>query len=202
MAADAGKAGIGGRAVTREPDPGRLSRRRGAACPGPVFVRAESGKGMEGAWYNGVVPAIAFGVLGPLDVRVDGRAVVLRGHKQRLLLALLLLRAGELASTDRLLTDIWGEQPPKAALSSLQNKVSQLRKALGSDVVRTVATGYSIHVEDESFDLHRFEDLLTDARATDSAEHRSAQLQAALDLWRGAPLAHFAFEPAVQRDIA
>src|SRR5215218_418725 len=86
---------------------------------------------MDGAWYNAVVPAIAFGVLGPLDVRIDGRTVVLRGHKQRLLLALLLLRAGEVMSTDRLLVDIWGEQPPKAALSSLQNRVSQLRKALG-----------------------------------------------------------------------
>ena len=148
------------------------------------------------------MPSIAFGVLGPLDVRVDGRAVVLRGHKQRLLLALFLLRAGELVSTDRLLADIWGEQPPKAALSSLQNKVSQLRKALGSDVVRTVATGYSIHVEDERLDLHRFEHLLAGARATDSAEQRSAHLQAALDLWRGAPLADFAFEPAVQLDIA
>ncbi|MFL5932199.1 MAG: BTAD domain-containing putative transcriptional regulator [Gaiellaceae bacterium] len=148
------------------------------------------------------MPEITFGVLGPLDVRVDGRTVVLRGHKQRLLLALLLLRAGELVSTDRLLTDIWGEQPPKAALSSLQNKVSQLRKALGSDVVRTVATGYSIHAEDESFDLHRFEHLLAGARAADSAERRSAQLQAALDLWRGAPLADLAFEPAVQLDIA
>src|SRR5215218_10460487 len=157
---------------------------------------------MDGAWYNAVVPAIAFGVLRPLDVRIDGRTVVLRGHKQRLLLALLLLRAGEVMSTDRLLVDIWGEQPPKAALSSLQNRVSQLRKALGPDVVRTVATGYSIHVESESFDLHRFEELVGDARAADSAEHRSAQLQAALDLWRGAPLADFAFEPAVQLDIA
>ena len=167
-----------------------------------VFFRAESGKGMDGAWYNAVVPAIAFGVLGPLDVRIDGRTVVLRGHKQRLLLALLLLRAGEVMSTDRLLVDIWGEQPPKAALSSLQNRVSQLRKALGPDVVRTVATGYSIHVESESFDLHRFEELVAGARAAGSAEHRSAQLQAALDLWRGAPLADFAFEPAVQLDTA
>jgi DNA-binding SARP family transcriptional activator len=74
-----------------------------------------------------------FQLLGPLEVERSGDRVALGGPKQRLVLALLLIRANQLVSTERLIDDIWGEDPPDAARPSLQSYVSHLRKALGPD---------------------------------------------------------------------
>src|SRR6188474_3682662 len=70
-------------------------------------------------------------LLGPLEVRDGERIVALPRRQQRALLAALALRAGEVVSTDRLVTDLWGERAPASATGSLQNTVSALRKALG-----------------------------------------------------------------------
>ena len=74
--------------------------------------------------------AVSFGILGPLEVRDGERTLVVRGAKQRLLLALLLLRANEVVSTDALVDGLWGEDPPQTADKALQMHVSQLRKLL------------------------------------------------------------------------
>ena len=51
-----------------------------------------------------------FRILGPLEV-ADGDSVTpLAGAKQRALLAVLLLSANEVVSSDRLIDDLWGEQ--------------------------------------------------------------------------------------------
>ncbi len=71
-----------------------------------------------------------FRILGPLEVIDEGKAVALGGQKQRALLAILLISAGEVVSTDRLLAELWGEHPPRTAREALQNLVSQLRKVL------------------------------------------------------------------------
>src|SRR2546421_12144921 len=85
-----------------------------------------------------------FRILGPLEV-ADGEEVLpLTGQKQRALLALLLLDANRVVSTDRLVDALWGEQPPRTAATSLQNLVSQLRKLLGSDVLVTKPHGYPL----------------------------------------------------------
>ena len=78
-----------------------------------------------------LVQQIEFRVLGPFEVLVEGRALELNRRKQRSLLALLMLRAGEVVSTDRLVEELWAGEPPKSAIGSLQNLVSELRKALG-----------------------------------------------------------------------
>ena len=78
-----------------------------------------------------------FRILGPLEVLDGGAPVPLAGRNQRALLALLLLNAGEVVSTDRLSDGLWGAQPPRTASASLQNAVSQLRKLLGADRVVT-----------------------------------------------------------------
>ena len=71
-----------------------------------------------------------FRILGPLEV-VDGeRPLRLAGRKQRAVLALLLLHANEIVSSDRLLDEVWGEEPPGTGANALQARVSQLRKAL------------------------------------------------------------------------
>jgi DNA-binding SARP family transcriptional activator len=46
---------------------------------------------------------VEFRILGPLEVRQEGRPVHIRGAKERALLALLLLHAGEAVSVDRLI---------------------------------------------------------------------------------------------------
>ena len=71
-----------------------------------------------------------FRILGPLEVVEHGRALPLGGTKQRTLLALLLTRANEVVSADRLVDELWGAQPPRTAANALQYHVPQLRKAL------------------------------------------------------------------------
>jgi len=145
---------------------------------------------------------IEFRVLGPFEVRVEGRALELKRRKQRSLLALLLLHAGEVVSIDRLVEELWAGKPPKAAVGSLQNLVSDLRKALGRATVRTRQPGYVLDVHPDQVDLHRFERLVAQAAQGGDAERRATLLHEALDLWRGAPLADLAFEPFAQVEIA
>ena len=142
-----------------------------------------------------------FRILGPLEVRDPARpAVGLGGPKQRALLALLLLHAGRVVPADRLLDDLWGEEPPPTAASSLQNLVSQLRKTLGRDVIVTRPPGYVLQVEAAQVDLRRFEQMLAKARELEPAP-RAELLREALSLWRGPPLAEFAFERFAANEI-
>jgi DNA-binding SARP family transcriptional activator len=146
--------------------------------------------------------ALQLGVLGPLQISVAGRVVELRRAKQRSLLALLLLNVGEVVSTDRLIEELWAGRPPKTAVGSLQNLVSELRKVLGPEVLRTRAPGYVLDVDPELVDLHRFLRLVAQAGAGKDPELRAAQLREALALWRGPPLADLALEPFAQVEIA
>src|SRR5574340_683438 len=107
---------------------------------------------------------MAFRILGPLEVADEGRAVKLGGAKQRALLALLLLHPNEVVSRDRLVDELWGDDVPETDPTAIQVHVSQLRKALGRDVIVTRAPGYFAQVEDAELDLSRFERLVADAR--------------------------------------
>ena len=53
-----------------------------------------------------------FQILGPLQVSENEQPLPLVGAKQRALLALLLLSANEPVSLDRLIEEVWGEEPP------------------------------------------------------------------------------------------
>jgi class 3 adenylate cyclase len=130
-------------------------------------------------------------LLGPLEVAVDGHRVELRRKKQRALLALLALRAGEVVSIDRLVDELWGETPPKAAVGSLQNLVSELRKLIGPDLLATRAPGYVLELDRQLVDAHRFERAVREGKG----------LREALALWRGPALADLAFEPFAQAEI-
>jgi DNA-binding SARP family transcriptional activator len=141
-----------------------------------------------------------FRILGPLEVAVDGTPLSLGGQKQRALLAILLLRAGQVVSTDTLLDQLWGEHPPRTATTSLQNFVSQLRKLLGPDVLATRAPGYVLRLEGHELDLRRFERLVSAARDAEPGT-RAELLREALGLWHGPPLAEFAFEAFAQNEI-
>ena len=143
---------------------------------------------------------LEFRILGPLEVVDESGVVALGGQKQRALLGLMLMRAGEVVAADRLVDELWGEQPPKTATTSLQNFVSQLRKLLGPNVLVTRPPGYVLEIDAESLDLRRFERLVAEARGTEPLE-RVAKLREALALWRGPPLADLAFETFAQTEI-
>jgi DNA-binding SARP family transcriptional activator len=139
-------------------------------------------------------------VLGPLEVEGDSGRVTLGGQKQRALLGLLTLNVRRVVSTDRLLDELWGEHPPRTAATSLQNMISQLRKTLGHDRVDTCAPGYRLNAGPEETDLGRFDQLVRDAREL-RGEARATTLRTALALWRGPPLADFAYEAFAQGEI-
>ena len=143
-----------------------------------------------------------FRILGPLEVVDETGTLLLGGLKQRAVLALLLLEAPKAVSTDRLIDSLWAEQPPRTAATSLQNFISQLRKLLGADVLVTKPPGYALAITPDQVDLTRFRHLIATARATTDPAQRAAVMREALDLWRGAPLADFAFEPFAQSEIA
>ena len=143
---------------------------------------------------------LEFRILGSLDVISDDGPLTLGGSKQRALLALLLLNAGRVVPTDTLVDQLWGERPPRTAVTSLQNFLSQLRKLLGPDIVVTKSPGYLLRVERDRIDAFSFEELLDQAR-TLGPEERSRKLNEALALWRGPPLADFTFEPFAQAEI-
>jgi DNA-binding SARP family transcriptional activator len=146
-----------------------------------------------------------FRILGPLEVWTEGGEVPLRGRKPRALLALLLLHANEVVPSDRLIDELWGEDSPARAAAALRVNVSRLRTALPQEVVSTRAPGYVARVEPDALDLHRFERLVDEGRsllARGLAADASKRLHDALSLWRGPPLADFAYESFAQPAIA
>ncbi len=141
-----------------------------------------------------------FLVLGPLEVSQEGRRVAVGGGRERSLLALLLIRSGEVVSRDRLIEELWAGEPPPSASQSLDAYVSRLRRAFrdagASDVLVTRAPGYVLKAA--GTDARDFESLVADARVTLSAGDASGGvelLREALALWRGSPYAESTDEP-------
>jgi DNA-binding SARP family transcriptional activator len=143
---------------------------------------------------------LEFRILGSLEVFDETGHVALGGPKQRGLLAILVLEAGRVVATDRLIDLLWGEEAPKTATASLQNAVGRLRRALGADVLATRSPGYMLSAEPDQIDARCFERAFVDARRL-PAEERRDRLQAALGLWRGPALAEFAFDDFAQAEI-
>src|SRR5436190_291042 len=134
-----------------------------------------------------------FRLLGPLEVWHEGREVPVRGAKQRALLAVLLLHANAVVSSDRLLDELWGDEPPEARTAALRVRLSQLRKALdlgGTGPIVTRAPGYAIELRPDELDLARFERLVGEAGSAEP-ELAAARLREALAPWRGPALADF-----------
>jgi DNA-binding SARP family transcriptional activator len=145
--------------------------------------------------------AVYFRILGPLEVVEGDLPLSLGGPRQRALLAILLLRANEVVSTDRLADQLWGETPPPSAAKAIQVYVSKLRKELGENRLLTRAPGYVLIVEPSELDLGRFEQLVANARRADPHD-AAAVLREALGLWRGEPLADLEYEAFAQAEIS
>src|SRR5919204_4638201 len=106
-----------------------------------------------------------FRILGPLEVRDSEGAISLGGPKQRAVLAVLLLGAGEGLSADRLIDAVWGEEAPATARKALQLYVSRLRRLLGRDRLLTEGGGYRLVVGRMELDVRRFEGLVEEGRS-------------------------------------
>jgi DNA-binding SARP family transcriptional activator len=153
-----------------------------------------------------------FQILGPLEVVLRGRPLELTAAKQKALLANLLLHPNEVVSSDRLIDELWGSEPPGSAANALQVYVSQLRgllephreKGKPSVVLPALAGGYLLRVEPLALDAYRFEQGLSQgiaARIAGNPAGGAEQLRRALALWGGAALADFTYEPFAQSEI-
>ena len=144
---------------------------------------------------------MGFRVLGPLEV-VGDEEVELGGPQQRIVMALLVLRANETVSTDALVEAVWEARPPATALQVVRTYVYRLRRAMSSAGVRARLVGrppgYRVEVDPDDVDAARFERLARQGRheaGAGDAEAASATLTAALGLWRGPFLADLAERP-------
>jgi DNA-binding SARP family transcriptional activator len=133
-----------------------------------------------------------FRLLGPLEAGEVGGPAELGGTKQRALLAMLLLHANEVVSTERLIDGLWEEAPPRA-IKAVQVYVSRLRKALGGTALTSRPPGYMLQVASEQLDLARFRHLREEARMDKASA--AERLRQALALWRGPALDEFGVEP-------
>jgi DNA-binding SARP family transcriptional activator len=140
-------------------------------------------------------------LLGTIEVTVDGAPIELGGARQRALLALLTMHANEPVARDKLIDALWGEQPSENAANALAALVARLRRALPTEAVVTRSGGYELVIDPLSIDAVRFERLVADAGGA-AAATSSATLREALALWRGPPLAEFAYEDWAQPYIA
>jgi predicted ATPase/DNA-binding SARP family transcriptional activator len=141
----------------------------------------------------GGVAEVAFRLLGPLKVTVDGRPVGVGGPRPRGLLALLLTAGGGVVSEDGLVDGLWGDDPPPSARKTVQSHLSRLRAALGpaGDRLRREPGGYRLELRPGELDVGRVEALVARAReARAAAPAQAARLLAeALAVWRGPALA-------------
>jgi DNA-binding SARP family transcriptional activator len=142
-----------------------------------------------------------FRLLGPLEVAEDDRTVALGGVRQRSVLAILLLHANEVVSTDRLIDELWGASAPETASKAIQVNISRIRKAIGPEKLITQAPGYVLRLDRSEYDLGRFEQLVAEASRS-APETAAAKLREALGLWRGPAIADLAYELFAQPEIA
>ena len=156
---------------------------------------------------------LRFAVLGPFRVNQDGRELDLGPRLQRALLAILVVEAGHVVPVDRLLDLLWREEPPAAAIASVQAYVSQLRRVLEpgrparapARVLVTRDPGYVLQVADDQVDALRFQAAARQGHndlASGQFTAAAASLKDALALWRGDPLAEFAGEPWAVQTVA
>jgi SARP family transcriptional regulator, regulator of embCAB operon len=137
---------------------------------------------------------LEFGLLGPLEMSVDGALVPLGTPKQRAVLAMLVINRNSPVGVERLITALWEGWPPSGARASIHSYVSNLRKLLsgvGIDprtVLAAAPPGYRLSIPDNTCDLGRFIAEKTagvHAAALGRFEQASRHLSTALAQWRG-----------------
>jgi DNA-binding SARP family transcriptional activator len=160
----------------------------------------------------------SFKLLGPLKVSGPDGPCTPTAPKQRQVLAMLLVNAGRVVPTSRLVEELWDERPPAKALPTLQTYIYQLRRMLGLDgrpemgpdqgrlSLLTSHSGYRLRLgAEDGLDVLEFQARLQRGRAQ-MLEGRVAEaaetLREALDLWRGAALTDVAAGPLLAVEAA
>lgn len=157
------------------------------------------------------------GVLGPLDITLNGTPATPSAPKLRSVLALLALRANTIVGTHQIIEELWGENPPPSATTTLQTYIYQLRKLLcgnekagetgggpSGPVLRTSFGGYRLDLSPDALDAQRFTSAVNRGRAklADGDTEAAAEiLREALAMWRGPTLADVARGPQTDADV-
>lgn len=129
-------------------------------------------------------------LLGPVDVMAPGGPRPVRGLRRKAVLATLALHGGEIVSTGHLADVVWGETAPSAAANTLQSHISHLRSVLGSKAaILARPPGYLLDLGGDDTDVRLAERLLREGTQSADPVDGARQLQSALALWRGRPLA-------------
>jgi WD40 repeat protein/DNA-binding SARP family transcriptional activator len=144
-------------------------------------------------------------MLGPLEAYYEDELIALGGPRQRTVLALLLVNANKVVTTDRLIDELYGDEPPDAARKSLQSYVANLRKALnkGRELLQSRPPGYLLEVDSSQVDARVFERLVHQARAALEKDPATARdhLTEALAQWYGSPMIDVADEaPSLRQE--
>jgi len=134
-----------------------------------------------------------FRVLGPLEIVAGGRPIPTGSHKQRTVLAMLLLNAGNPVSLDDLVDELWEQEPPASAVANVRTYAANLRRLLaaeggGRTGIARRGSGYVLTVGRGELDLAVYEELLAAARRAraENDPARVADLLTRADgLWRG-----------------
>lgn len=156
------------------------------------------------------VPWLRVNILGPLEIVLDGRPVVIASLRQRALLVLLAMEAGRVVPLDRLIDRLWDGAPPPQGAVTLRSYVSNVRQALGgpsgaAGVLETRGAGYVLELPDEALDAVRLRRLVEQGQ--DQLRHRNpaealTTLDEAVGLWRGQPLAEVADHESARSTVA
>ncbi|MGW4519859.1 BTAD domain-containing putative transcriptional regulator [Amycolatopsis sp. NPDC004378] len=144
----------------------------------------------------------SFAVLGPLAIESPpGQWPVLRGDRQRTLLAVLLLNANQHVHVDVLVEALWPERPPKSYASNLHTYLSRLRDRIDGLRVEHGPLGYRLRVETEELDLLVFRSAVAEGQRAGDALAAAGHYRRALAQWRGPVLAGL-HVPRLDADVA
>ena len=150
-------------------------------------------------------------ILGSLEVRDASENRALGGPKQRAVLAILVLHANEVVSTEMLVDGVWGTDASERAFNAVQVYVSRLRKiinwqrddAAGAVRLYRKSPGYVLQLDTDALDLARFQRLAQQGTSSlrQAPEVAAARLREALGLWRGPALTEFSVLPFAAPEI-
>ncbi|PFG50051.1 DNA-binding SARP family transcriptional activator [Amycolatopsis sulphurea] len=154
-----------------------------------------------------------FNLLGPMEVLCADGTVTPSAAKMRWILALLLLHGNRVVDQASMIDELWGDHPPRSAVTTTQTYVYQLRKKYDyyaqregrKSFIVTRAPGYLLQLDDDQLDVRRFQRLSAEGSALFSAGHAERAdevLRQALRLWRGPALAGIAPGRMLQAHVA
>jgi DNA-binding SARP family transcriptional activator len=153
-----------------------------------------------------------FRILGPLVVRSESTVGVLTAPKPRKALALLLVHANRVVPVESLSMELWDDEPPASAQTTLQTYILQIRRMLARtmqiepaqvarEVLVTASDGYQLHTGCGQLDLHEYERLAAEGRlalACGDSATASQLLASALDVWQGGALVDVRLGPVLR----